>query len=335
MLPIALGPVPPCSRCPSCIIPLNHVLQTLLRPNRSLLQPLHPPAARLKIQQCFLGTLSACSSCWARALPAGFPVLSVPSPLLLGWVSTTLLPPPSSWNGLWRSLVCGGPWRLSVVHVIVMSSARGFSNLQSHSSSSPGTQHGTNEGNCPKLSFLKQATQPLLAKHAGQPHRKIWLCFHLGFCHLIANTACSSMSPDSFSPLPFERWLISSLLVESRSESALVHLFLLKYLPSRSPCARLRQDGECHFFVPSPAKGSAPRAHSLIQWFAGSAASPGSSGAPFLSDIEQHDYCHLPLTLGNRVRDSFGLSLVHCETGVRRCLSYLQATKPTAKYFCC
>ena len=91
-----------------------------------------------------------------------------------------------------------------MVHVIMVSSARGFSNLQSHRSSSPGTQHGTNEGNCPNLSFLKRATQPLPAKHSGQPRRKIWLYFRLRVFHLIANTAWSSMSLDSFSPLAFE-----------------------------------------------------------------------------------------------------------------------------------
>lgn len=91
-----------------------------------------------------------------------------------------------------------------MVHVIMVSSARESSNLQSHRSSSPGPQCDTNEGNSPNLSFLKQATQLLLAKCSGQPGWKIWLHFHLGFCHLIANTAWSSTSLDSFSPLPFE-----------------------------------------------------------------------------------------------------------------------------------
>lgn len=66
VLPIAPGPLPPHSWCLSCVIPLNHVVETLPRPNRSLLQLLHPPAARLKIQRCFLGEPP-----YPPALPAG------------------------------------------------------------------------------------------------------------------------------------------------------------------------------------------------------------------------------------------------------------------------
>lgn len=59
-------------------------------------------------------------------------------------------------------------------------------------------------GSCPDVSFLKRATQMLLAKHSGGPRWKVCLHFQLGFCHLIANTAWSSMCLGSFSSL-FER----------------------------------------------------------------------------------------------------------------------------------
>lgn len=169
-----------------------------------------------------------------------------------------------------------------MVHVIVMSSARGFSNLQIYSSSP-----GTHERNCPNLSFLKQATQPLLANIQANPTGRFGYTFIWVFVTSLRTLHGPVCLWTAFSPLPFERWVIANLLVESRNESALVLLFLLKYLPHwcfyscgricptgtfipaeesafMLPRARLRQDGECHFFVPFSAKGSAPRVDSLI-----------------------------------------------------------------------
>lgn len=111
VLPVALGPLPPCSRCSSCIIPLNHVVQTLLRPNRSLVQPLHPPAARLKIQQCFLGEPP-----YQPALPAGpelFQLGSLPFRFLLLFLRdgcpSLFFHSPATVGvlGRWRSLEAG------------------------------------------------------------------------------------------------------------------------------------------------------------------------------------------------------------------------------------
>ena len=153
VLPAALGPLPPRSHCPSCVIPLSHVAQTLLEPNRGLLQPLHPPQPDFNIAVLLRGaSLAACSSSWVPC-----PCSSFSSSSRVGGHHPSSCPVQPEWG----SLVSGGRWRLAGLHVIMVSSARGFSSLQSHRSSSAGTQHGANEGNCSNLLFLKWATQLL------------------------------------------------------------------------------------------------------------------------------------------------------------------------------
>lgn len=185
----------PAHGAPLALIPPDHTNQTLLRPTLSLLLPLHPlqadeiaallrgrwpPICLLLLQPLSLVPCSPSAS--SRLLSITLLVLARSSqkdPCSLEVLGC---------GSCFGSVLCEGFLRLP--------------EPRAPSSWHPALAAGC--GSCPDVSFLARATQMLLAKHSGGPRWKVCLHFQLGFCHLIANTAWSSTSLGSFSPL-FER----------------------------------------------------------------------------------------------------------------------------------